>query len=133
MAELLNCPHCGSIFVQNSVRDVCEACYKAEQIQFETVYTYIRKRENRTATSEQVIEDTGIEKELLIKFIRTGKLKLAQFPNLGYPCAKCSTLIREGKLCGSCNSNLKGQLDTLAKEEARNQSVKSGNTFFIKR
>ncbi|PLT31064.1 TIGR03826 family flagellar region protein [Peribacillus deserti] len=133
MAELLNCPNCNALFVQNSVRDVCEACYKAEQVQFETVYTYIKKRENRTATIDQVIDHTGIEKELLLKFIRTGKLKLAQFPNLGYPCAKCGDLIREGKLCSSCNTALKGQLNALEKEETRKQSVEHRSTYFTKR
>ncbi|WP_409295735.1 TIGR03826 family flagellar region protein [Peribacillus sp. SCS-26] len=133
MAEILNCPSCDAIFVQNSVRDVCENCYKEEQTEYEKVYNYIRKRENRMATIEQVVETVGIDQELLLKFIRTGKLKLAQFPNLGYPCAKCGTLIREGKLCGSCTSSLKGQLETLAKEEARTQKIENRNAFFTRR
>ncbi|WP_026694343.1 TIGR03826 family flagellar region protein [Peribacillus kribbensis] len=133
MAELMNCPACGSLFVKNSVRDVCEKCYKEEQKEFDKVYHYIRKRENRTATIDQVIENTGVEEELLLKFIRTGRLNLAQFPNLGYPCAKCGTLIREGKLCTSCNKDLKGQLESLAKEEGGSQKDQPRNTFFIKK
>ena len=88
MAELMNCPNCGSLFVKTNLRDVCETCYKEEEQAFETVYKFIRKRENRTATIYEASEGTGVDEELIFKFIKTGRLELAQFPNLGYPCEK---------------------------------------------
>ncbi|MCC3356937.1 TIGR03826 family flagellar region protein [Bacillus sp. REN16] len=123
MAELMNCPNCGALFVKTNLRDVCEKCYKEEQAAFDTVYTFIRKKENRTATIFETAEGTGVEEELIIKFIRTGKLKLAQFPNLGYPCQKCHTIIREGVLCEDCTKDLRSELSAFEKDEERKKEL----------
>ncbi|MEH7381347.1 TIGR03826 family flagellar region protein [Bacillus sp. JJ1533] len=133
MAELMNCPNCGAVFVKTNLRDVCEKCYKDEQIAFETVYKFIRKRENRTATIFEASEGTGVDEELIIKFIRTGKLKLAQFPNLGYPCQKCRTIIREGILCDDCSKELRGELSTFEQEEERKKEIREREkrTYFV--
>ncbi|RSK28627.1 hypothetical protein EJF36_18120 [Bacillus sp. HMF5848] len=133
MAELSNCPNCGALFVKNRFRDVCDVCYKEEEKQYDTVYNYIRKRENRTATMLDVVEDTGVPETKIYKFIKTGRIKLAQFPNLGYPCQKCGTLIREGKLCNNCKGDLQGQLEELQKEREireRNQSDRE-HTYYV--
>ncbi|MEH7225047.1 TIGR03826 family flagellar region protein [Bacillus sp. JJ1566] len=124
MAELMNCPNCGGLFVKTNLRDVCEKCYKEENQAFETVYKFIRKRENRTATIFEASEGTGVDEELIIKFIRTGKLKLAQFPNLGYPCQKCRTIIREGILCDDCSKELRSELSTFEQEEERKKEIR---------
>lgn len=44
MAELMNCPNCGALFVKTNIRDVCEKCFKEEEVAFETVYKFIRKK-----------------------------------------------------------------------------------------
>ena len=46
--------------VVNQFRDICEVCYKEEEKQFENVYKYMRKRENRAATMEQIVEATDV-------------------------------------------------------------------------
>ena len=81
--ELTNCPDCGEIFVKNKFRDTCEKCWKAEQTAYDTVSKYMRKRENRAATILQVVEATGVSEVLILKFIKTGKFQLTQFPNFG--------------------------------------------------
>lgn len=135
MAELSNCPKCDAIFVKNQFREVCQDCWKEEEKAYETVYQFIRKRENRTATIIQVVEATGVEEDLILKFIRTGKLKLAQFPNLGYPCEKCGVSIREGKVCKSCAGELRKDLQQFTAEEERRreaaQREKQGTYFAV--
>ncbi|MGD6878730.1 TIGR03826 family flagellar region protein [Bacillus infantis] len=135
MAELENCPYCDKVFVKSQFHDICNDCWKEEELRYETVYQYIRKRENRTATMEQVVIATGIEETLILKFIRTGKLKLAQFPNLGYPCDKCGAYIREGKICQKCAKELRKDINTLQAEEERKKQLalkeKQGTYFSI--
>ncbi|EWG11482.1 TIGR03826 family flagellar region protein [Cytobacillus firmus] len=134
MPELSNCPKCDSIFVKTQFRDVCQDCWKEEEKDFETVYQFIRKRENRTATMIQVVEATGIEEDLILKFIRSGKLKLAQFPNLGYPCEKCGVSIREGKICKSCAGELRKSLQEFTAEEERRIEMakrEKQGTYFV--
>jgi flagellar operon protein (TIGR03826 family) len=119
MAELMNCPKCGRLFVKSQFRDVCEQCYREEEALFEKVYQFLRKRENRTATMAQVVKETGVSERLITKWIKAGRLKLVQFPNLGYPCEKCGKMIREGRICKECNIDLQKQLKQLEQEQQR--------------
>ena len=95
MPDLVNCANCGKIMVANQFRDICEVCYKEEEKQFEIVYKYMRKRENRTATMEQIVEATDVREELLLKFIKSGRIQVKQFPNLGYAWDECGAIIQK--------------------------------------
>ncbi|KMJ59003.1 membrane protein [Bacillus sp. LL01] len=130
MSQLDNCPNCGQIYVKNAFREVCEACYKEEETQYQKVYKYIRQRENRMARLDQVVEGTGVSESLILKFIRKGRIQLAHFPNLGYPCDRCGRMIREDKLCIGCKKDIQGQLSQLDREEERQQKIRSeGRTY----
>jgi flagellar operon protein (TIGR03826 family) len=121
--ELSNCPKCDALFVKNKFRDVCDACYKQEEKDFDKVYQFIRKRENRTATMSQVVEATGVQEELIIKFVKTGRLRTSMFPNLGVPCEKCGRLTRDGRLCGGCSGTLQSELTQFENEETRRREL----------
>ncbi|GAA0318839.1 membrane protein [Bacillus carboniphilus] len=123
MANLSNCPNCDKLFVLNAFRDVCDDCFKEEERQFETVYAFIRKRENRTATLAEVVDGTGVPEKQILKFIKKGRIQLSRFPSLGYPCEKCGTPIKQGKLCDNCTSTLRSQLENLQKEEERQKEI----------
>ena len=127
MGELANCPRCGAIFAKIKIRDMCQACFQEEEKLFEKVYEFIRRKENRTATIEQVIEATGVDEDLIYKYIKNGRLRLVQFPNLGYKCEKCGSLIREGILCESCIDDLRNQLEAYHEEEQRKQEIEARN------
>ena len=135
MGELANCPKCGTIFTKTPYRDVCHSCFQEEEEIFDTVYKFIRKRENRTATIEQVVEAIEVDKELLVKFIKSGRLRLAQFPNLGYKCDKCGATIQEGILCSNCASELRSQLRIVQEDERRQREIEErnrANTYLFK-
>ena len=123
MNELTNCPNCQAVFVKNPFRDVCETCHKEEELIYKDVYQYIRKRENRTATMIQVVNATGVDQYLLMKFIKSGKLQIASNPNLGYGCEYCGTLIREGRFCDSCKEDLQADLKRYEQDEALRKMV----------
>jgi flagellar operon protein (TIGR03826 family) len=130
MAELMNCPKCGRLFVKSQFRDVCEQCYREEEALFEKVYQFLRKRENRTATMAQVVKETGVSERLITKWIKAGRLKLVQFPNLGYPCEKCGKMIREGRICKECNIDLQKQLKQLEQEQQRLRQ-RNKETYYV--
>ncbi|HWL11995.1 MAG TPA: TIGR03826 family flagellar region protein [Ureibacillus sp.] len=122
MAELKNCPSCGDFFNFTGVRDVCHKCAQKEEELYETVYRFLRKRENRAATVERIVEATGVDQELLYKWVRKNRLHPTMFPNLGYPCDNCGHITNQGKLCQSCQDELKAELRTFeaAKEFREN-------------
>ena len=120
MAELLNCPNCGKVFVK-AMRSVCDECARAVEEKFDVVYKFIRKRENRRANMDELHEGTGVEKEFIIQFIREGRLHLSQFPNLAFPCEKCGTNIREGRLCEPCRREIQEGLKSSEREKAHDR------------
>ncbi|MCD7034452.1 hypothetical protein LRR81_09400 [Metabacillus sp. GX 13764] len=132
MNELANCPNCDGLFVQTQFRTVCNDCYQKEERKFDAVYSYLRKRENRSANIDEVVAGTGVEEELVLKFIRLGRIQISNFKNLGYPCEKCRAMIREGKLCLSCKKDLEAQISQMNREEDRlRQKVQeSRNTYY---
>ncbi|MBU9711768.1 TIGR03826 family flagellar region protein [Evansella tamaricis] len=117
MNELENCPNCGKLFIR-ALRGVCNNCFSEVENKFKTVHNFIRRRENRMATVDEVHEATEVKKDLIYQFIREGRILLAQFPNLGFPCEKCGTFIKEGRICESCRKELRSGLDQLSKESA---------------
>lgn len=120
LAEIRECPGCGKIFNFNGLRDVCASCFNEEEKKFEEVYRFMRRRENRAATMEQIEEQIGVEKDLIQKWVRKGRLQPALFPNLGYPCDRCGALTQTGKLCDRCKSEIESELNQIqAAEELR--------------
>lgn len=123
MAELMNCPRCGRVFVQ-TLRDICDSCFQEEEEMFDKVYSFIRKQKNRKATLLEVHEKTGVPEETIIAFIKQGRLRLAQFPNLTYPCESCGKPIQKGKLCKSCSDHIVKSIERLEQEEERKREEK---------
>ena len=133
--ELDNCPNCDAIFVKSAFRDVCEACAREEDADFEEVYQYIRKRANRTASMKQVIEATGVAEERIVKFVKNGRLRLSQFPNLGVPCEKCGAPVKDGgRLCTLCAKELRTDLAQFELEEQQQRDIEARNkaTYYMK-
>ena len=111
MAELRDCPSCGEFFNYTGVREVCAKCAMNEEKMYEEVYRFLRRRGNRAATIERIVEVTGVTESLLYKWVRKGRLQPALFPNLGYPCDKCGKLTSKGKLCNSCTEDIQNDLN----------------------
>ncbi|KGX93946.1 membrane protein [Pontibacillus halophilus JSM 076056 = DSM 19796] len=130
MSELANCPRCNAIYVKG-VRDICEACYRKEEDDYDLVYTYIRKKKNRTAGVEEVANHTGVSEKTIRKFVKEGRLRSGMFPNLDYPCDRCGTMINEGLICGSCANEIQADLGKVEQEEKRKDRVReSQNTYY---
>lgn len=125
MADLANCHNCNAVFVK-TIRNVCQKCFEEEEKAFETVYAFIRQRKNREATIMEIVEATGVEEKLIIKFVKEHRLRTTLFPNLKYPCEKCGTNISAGRLCDSCSKGIIKDVylhEQMEKEEAEKQRV----------
>ena len=133
MNEVSNCPNCNSLFMKTSFRDVCEKCHEEEEKYYDKVYRYIRKKENRTATLHQVMDDTGVSEILLMKFIKSKRLNVKCYPNLGFHCEKCGSIIQEGILCASCMSEFSRELELYSRgQQCETKEVEKG-TYYSKK
>lgn len=113
MSGLANCKECGSLFVQN-LRSICTSCYRKQEEDYKSVSLYMRKKQNRMATLIEVCEQTGVAEKKVRQFIREGRLIVTSFPNLGYPCDSCGTMIQMNRICRSCKQELEGEISSLS-------------------
>lgn len=114
--NISNCPQCGRVF-SIGIRDVCPACAKEIDEQYESCVAFLR--EERGASIYELHEATGVSISRITKFIREGRISLADAPNLGYPCDVCSTMIREGAMCDKCRRRFTEGIHQLNEDERR--------------
>lgn len=129
MAELANCSRCGTVFVK-SLRDICQECYKKEEAAFQIVYNYLKQQKNRQATITEIVEETEVEEELIIKFVKDKRLTPKDFPMLAYPCERCGKDIRRGKICTACSDELKQDLAVLEEDKERTEREEQKDIYF---
>lgn len=121
MAELANCINCGAVFAKN-IRNICRNCYETEEKAFETVYHFLLQRKNRQATIIDIVDATGVEEKLIIKFMREKRLRTSDFPMLAYGCDRCGKNITTGNLCTKCSTELRGELNKFEEEKERRRN-----------
>ncbi|MBN9655914.1 flagellar protein YvyF [Halobacillus sp. GSS1] len=120
MGELANCSRCNGLFLKGS-STVCPECKKQEEKDFQTVYAFLRRKQNRTATVDEIEAGTGVSERQIRKFVKEKRLHPAHFPNVSYPCEKCGASIREDRLCAACKESIQKGLDV----QERNESLEA--------
>lgn len=130
VGELANCVRCDTVYVKTT-RDMCMSCFQKEEKAFQKVYAFLRVRKNRQATLSEIVDATEVKETLITKFIKERRLQVKNFPNLGYPCENCFTVISSGKLCDNCIGKLKEDLTAYEQMEERNsKKEKKVDTFY---
>lgn len=119
--NLDNCPRCGRLFVKN-LMGLCQPCIKELEHEYEICVNYLR--ENKGTNIQELSDATGISIKEITRFIREGRISIANAPNMMYPCEVCGTLIRDGHMCDSCRSRLRKDLSNAAKENAAEDTTK---------
>lgn len=119
--NLDNCPRCGRLYVKN-LMELCQSCHKELENQYEICANYLR--ENRGANIQELSDATEIPIKEITRFIREGRISIANAPNMMVPCEVCGTLIREGHMCDSCRSRLRKDFNNAFKEGSEDKSSK---------
>lgn len=116
-----NCPRCGRLYVKN-LMNLCQPCIKDLEHEYEICVEYLRK--NRGTTIQELSDVTEISIKEITRFIREGRISIANAPNMMYPCEVCGTLIREGHMCDSCRNRLTKDLTNAARENEDKKETK---------
>ncbi|WP_379157225.1 flagellar protein [Paenibacillus sp. sgz5001063] len=120
--NLGNCSLCGKLFT-NNFRDICPSCAKLIDLDYDKCVKYLR--EMRTASIQDVHEATEVSISRITKFIKEGRISVANNPNIMYPCEVCGILIRENNMCDSCRSRLTREISEAGKDKSQyNQNNK---------
>lgn len=110
--KLQNCPRCGNIYVY-TFKPYCQECVKKVERDFQLCAQFLRKRESRSSTMEEMSQQTGVSMSQITDFIREKRLLIDHHPNLGYACGSCGQTIRTGQVCDSCANEWKKTLTSL--------------------
>lgn len=103
--DLRNCSRCGKLFAYTGATRVCHVCRKTEEDDFKKVKDYLW--DHPRATIEMVHEETGVERELIIKFIKEERL-IAEGVTIDFDleCERCGATIKKGRFCSKCQDEL---------------------------
>ncbi|MCA1293999.1 flagellar protein [Paenibacillus sp. alder61] len=125
-----NCPRCGRLFAKN-FKDICPVCIKDIEKEYEKCLEYLRQE--KTATIQEVSDATEVSVRQITKFIKEGRISIANNPNMMYPCEVCGVLIREGNMCDGCRGRLTRDLTAAAREErkAGEEGNKTGGAYGV--
>lgn len=126
---LANCKECGKLFNLTTSK-VCPDCRKSEEEKFELVKEFLY--ENPKSTIDAVVEGTGVERELIIKFMRDQRLEETGLElNHSLNCKRCGAQISSGKFCSSCKNKLISEIDQSNKAEEK-EKKKKGSEMFLR-
>ncbi|MDI3327905.1 MAG: flagellar protein [Alicyclobacillaceae bacterium] len=102
--DFANCKRCGRIYRKVHGESVCPSCRREEEELYQKVRAYVS--EHRGATIMEVSEATGVDPDLVLKFLREGRLAVVSGKNLKYPCERCGREITVGRFCDRCTAEL---------------------------
>jgi len=125
--NVTNCPKCGRIMMKGP-RSICPNCHQQIEDQYEKCLKYLR--EHRKCTLAELSEATEVSTTQITKFIREGRISVAEFEKLYYECELCGTSIREGHMCEKCRAKFVHDANGTTDGQRRSQDTKG--TGFLK-
>lgn len=114
--RLANCTICGKLYLKDHT-DYCLDCYKDMEREFKIITDFLKIEENRFASIEEISAFTDVAEKRIADFIRDGRIYVEDYPNLGYGCAHCGTLIKRQMLCASCFEEFTSEVNKTLKAE----------------
>lgn len=125
--KLQNCRKCGRVF-SSAGDSVCPDCKKLEEEKFELVKNYLW--ENPNSTIDQVAEETDVEKELIIKFMKEDRLAADGLViDFKLKCSRCGKEIDSGTFCESCRNKLVSDFKGSFEEAEEEKEYAEGEMF----
>lgn len=125
--DLRNCKSCGRMF-QYEGSEFCTACRKDQVDDFQKVKEYLN--ENPGAIVPQVVEDTGVSVEKIMKFLKEERLEIKGEAGYILECESCGDKIPSGRFCKNCISNLRGELGSVTKQKKKPEKKKDTKDQF---
>jgi flagellar operon protein (TIGR03826 family) len=103
-----NCSRCGKLFIQVGQRTICPDCVREDDKSFDVIRDYLY--DHPGAGVVEVSERTGIDEQLVLQFLRDGRLVLGQGVADSLRCERCGAQIRTGRLCDRCLASLTSEV-----------------------
>lgn len=120
MNKINACEKCHRLFESNTTENICPECKRNLETKFIVVKKYIRS--NRSAGLNEVSSKCGITTNQLLKWVREERLFFDESSDVAIPCMNCGDLIKIGKYCPKCKTEMKRNL-TIAYSTLKEKEV----------
>jgi len=114
-----NCVKCGKLFVYVN-RNVCPECVEQEEKDYNAVREYLK--EHPGAHVEEIGRETGVEENLILRFLREGRLITTAPAQL--ECLSCGAPISYGRLCEKCAKAVSHDIEAVHRERQAAEQAK---------
>jgi len=114
--KVAHCPKCGSIF-QKNLRNLCSQCSDEEDAQLRSIETALGR--NRKLSNAELAAATGLSESAIRAYIRSGKLRLYEYPELFDRCDSCAGPIRRGTICKPCANRIQDEIAHVLDQERK--------------
>ena len=104
MPEVKNCRKCRKIFMYSTGPQICDACKKLEDAEFEKVRVFVRDFPG--ATVQEASKETQVPIQLIYRFLKEGRLEVSESSPIALQCENCGARIKSGRFCISCSKRL---------------------------
>lgn len=133
MAGVRNCKRCGKIYMYDGIHKMCNNCRIEIEKAFETIKKYLR--ENPNSDINVVSEETGVEKQQILEFIKDDRLVTEGLKiEAELKCRRCGKVIKNGRYCSSCKSRLTKGLSTGSnKNQQKAQEKRKRRSMYTKK
>jgi len=104
--DVRKCKQCNRLFQYHGSK-YCPSCL----IEIDKIFMVIREYiyENPNSTIIEVSENTGVDGDIILEFLREGKLELKE-ATLLLECKSCGKPIRSGQMCAECVSKFETEM-----------------------
>lgn len=104
MPEVKNCRKCKKIFMWTNGPQICQACLKLEEEEFDKVRVFLRDFPG--ATINEVSAATEVDTQLIYRFLKEGRLEVTSSSPIALQCETCGVRISSGRFCVGCSKKL---------------------------
>ncbi|MGI6084083.1 MAG: flagellar operon protein YvyF [Acetivibrionales bacterium] len=113
MPEVKNCRRCRRIFMHTTGPQICDACKKIEEEEFERVRLFVRDFPG--ATIQEVSRETQVPIQLIYRFLKEGRLEVSESSPIALLCENCGVRIKSGRFCITCSKRLANDMISVGK------------------
>lgn len=102
--NVMNCRSCGRLFNVISNEKICPECRKELEDKFQEVKNYLQEYPN--SSMEVVSREINVSVKQIKQWVREERLILSEASEAGITCECCGKMIRTGKYCDECKTNM---------------------------
>lgn len=113
--DIKTCRNCGKIF-QFRGSYTCPECVREIDNLFVKVRDFIYR--NPRANVETICEETGADSDMILDWLREGRLLASEGSMPLLKCTKCGAPITTGQLCTKCANSLMSDVNNASKSMA---------------